>query len=105
MLRYWFIPHLQDLRLLDRVWFQLDVASAHYAVGVRQKHNEVLPDRWIGRGSGHLLRLWIDAPKVLTCHLAKMHYGGSLSRKLLSHITRQLMNLRMLFDVHLLPSR
>ena len=42
MLRYWFIPHLQDLRLLDRVWFQLDVASAHYAVAVSQKHNEVL---------------------------------------------------------------
>ncbi|PSN46350.1 hypothetical protein C0J52_12931 [Blattella germanica] len=51
------------------------------------------------------LRFWIGHPDVLISHLATMHYGGSLNTKLLPHVTRQLTNLRLLYDVLLLPSR
>ena len=35
-------------------WLQQDGAPAHYALRVREFLDEVLPQRWIGRGSLHL---------------------------------------------------
>lgn len=54
MLRTWFVPQLEELGILNGVWFQQDGAPAHYAISVREYLAEVFRNRWIGRGSALL---------------------------------------------------
>ena len=51
MLDSWLILQPRDRGLLHYVWLQHDVASALFALSVRDILNEHFPGHWIGRGS------------------------------------------------------
>jgi hypothetical protein len=63
MLRDWFVS-LERLGLLGHVWFQQGGAPAHYAITAREFLNKVFRDKWIGRGSQHLLALLERMPQT-----------------------------------------
>jgi hypothetical protein len=54
MLRDWLVPQLERMNLIGKVWFQQDVAPAHYAISLREYLGDVFSDKWIGRGSATL---------------------------------------------------
>ena len=51
MINDWLIPQLRNAGIQNNVWFQQDGASAHFALAVRQRLDEVFGNRWISRGS------------------------------------------------------
>lgn len=53
MINEWLIPELTRREIFDTVILQQDGAPPHFAMSVRRRLNEVLPDRWIGRGSSN----------------------------------------------------
>lgn len=50
MIYKWSLPQLRAKGTADTVYFQQDGAPPHFALAVRNYLNEILPDRWIGRG-------------------------------------------------------
>lgn len=53
MINEWLVPQLRARGILDTVILQQDGAPPHFALSVRRRLNELLPDRWIGRGSAN----------------------------------------------------